>query len=69
MSKITLKAARVNANISQKTAAEALNIAPSTLRNWESGKSMPNLKHIAPICNLYGVNFDDIFFGSKSALS
>lgn len=69
MSKITLKAARVNANISQKNAAQMLGVAPSTLRSWESGKTYPKQNQINAILLLYGVKFDNIFFGTKSTLS
>ena len=69
MPQITLKAARVNANLSQKEAAKALDIAPSTLRNWESGKTFPRQDQITALCELYKVNFDNIFFGKRLALS
>lgn len=69
MPKITLKAARVNANISQKEAAQMLGVAPSTLRSWESGKTYPKQNQINSILLLYGIKFDNIFFGEKSTLS
>ena len=69
MSKITLKAARVNANLSQMEAAKMLKIAPSTLRNWESGKTFPRQDQIVALCQLYGVAYDNIFFGATFALS
>ena len=69
MPQITLRAARVNANLSQIEAAKKLNVAVSTLRNWESGKTLPNQKHIENICDLYGVKYDNIFFGPKLAVS
>ena len=67
MPKITLKAARVNANLSQIEAAKMLSVAPSTLRNWESGKTYPRQDQIIALCQLYGVAFDNIFFGNKLA--
>jgi len=69
MPQITLKAARVNANLSQKDAAKELGVAPSTLRNWEAGKTFPRQDQIIALCQLYGVAFDNIFFGNKLALS
>ena len=69
MPKITLKAARVNANLSQKEAAETLGVATSTLRSWEAGKTFPKQNQINAILLLYGVKFDNIFFGIKSTLS
>ena len=62
MPKITLKAARVNAGLSQGEAARCLNISVSTLRNWEAGKTFPNKPKIDAICELYGIAFDMLFF-------
>lgn len=69
MPKITLKAARVNAGLTQKEAAEKLNISVSTLKNWESGKTFPRKPQIDAICSLYGIGFDVLFFDDELALS
>ena len=62
MTRITLKAARVNAGYSQEEAAILLNISPYTLSNWERGVSMPKANQIDSICGLYGVTFDMLIF-------
>jgi len=62
MPKITLKAARVNANLSQSEAAGRIGVAVSTLRNWETGKTFPNQPKIEKICEVYGISFDVLFF-------
>lgn len=62
MPKITLKAARVNAGMSQSEAASRLGVAVSTLRNWEAGKTFPTKPKIDMICELYGIPFDVLFF-------
>lgn len=59
---ITLKAARVNAGYTQKTAAKLLNISNKTLCAWENGRSYPNAKKIKDICALYGMSYDEILF-------
>lgn len=69
MSQITLRAARINVNLSQIEAAKKLNIAPSTLRNWEKGKTFPTQRQIVAICKLYGMDFNNIFFGDELTLS
>ena len=70
MTRITLRAARVNAGYSQEDAAILLNISPYTLSNWERGISMPKANQIDAICDLYKVTFDMlIFLPIKSALS
>ena len=49
MLRITLKAARINANLSQKEAAEQLHISNKTLCNWENGISYPDAEQIAAL--------------------
>lgn len=62
MPKISLKAARVNANLSQQAAAKRIGVAVSTLRNWEAGKTFPTKPKIDRICEVYGISFDVLFF-------
>jgi transcriptional regulator with XRE-family HTH domain len=62
MSKITLKAARVNAGLTQKQAAEALGISNSTLVKWENGKAAPRVEKIDALCALYSTNYDNLNF-------
>lgn len=59
---ITLKAARVNKNLTQKEAAELLGISESTLLNYEKGKTFPTLPTIEKMEDLYGVSYDNIIF-------
>jgi DNA-binding XRE family transcriptional regulator len=67
--KIQLKAARVNANLSQEEAAEKLNISKATLQNYEAGKTIPQWDMVKKIGELYKFPTDFIFFGSDYALS
>ena len=62
MPKITLKAARVNVNMTQTEAAEKIGVAVSTIRNWEAGKTFPTKPMIDKLCEVYGVPFDVLFF-------
>lgn len=59
--KITLKALRVNRDLTQEEAAERLNITSRTLQNWEDYKTFPNGPQLIQICNLYGCELKDIF--------
>ena len=68
MFKVTLEAARVNAGISQKEAANLLGISNKTLCSWENGKSYPNADKIAEICELYCIPYDCINFLPKRSL-
>ena len=62
MTKLTIKAARVNAGYSQKAAAKELKISNKTLCGWEKGKSAPSVHHADAMCKLYGVSYDDVIF-------
>ena len=68
MPQITLKAARVNAGLTQKKAAEELGVSNKTLWNWEQGNSFPNAEMIKSICILYGVQYDHLNFLTANSL-
>ncbi len=68
MAKITMKAARVNAGLSQKKAAVALRVSNKTLSSWETGKSFPKVNQIEDICELYNVSYDDLIFLANNSL-
>jgi len=63
---ITMKAARVNAGFKQKDAAKALSVNAGTLSSWENGKTLPDLRQLAEMCELYGIEPNDIFLPRKS---
>lgn len=65
--KITLKAARVNANLSQRAAAEALGVNVSTLQNYETGKTVPDWEMVKRIEKVYRFPVDFILFTQESA--
>ena len=62
MVQMTLAAARVNAGLSQKEAAKKLRVSNATLGKWENGIATPNVKYVVAICELYGVEYDNIKF-------
>lgn len=62
MVKLSLKAARINANLAQKTAAQAIGVSNKTLGNWENGVTSPPANKIPTICELYGVPYDQLNF-------
>jgi transcriptional regulator with XRE-family HTH domain len=59
---ITLKAARVNQNLTQAKAAKKLGIAVDTLRQYEAGNPFPDVPMIKKIERLYAVSYNDINF-------
>ena len=60
MAKMTMRAARINAGLTQKHAAKEIGVSNKTLGLWEAGVRFPNAEKIGIICDLYGVTYDDI---------
>ncbi len=59
---ITLKAARVNKNLTQKQAAELLGVTAEVIGNWERGITFPKIPMIKKIEQLYGLPYSEIIF-------
>lgn len=59
---ISLKAARVNANLTQAEVANLLNISKSTINNYENYKKSPNVTRAKELAKLYGMEVDDIIW-------
>jgi DNA-binding XRE family transcriptional regulator len=64
--KISLKALRVNADLSQSDAAKAIGITKRTLQKWETSTTFPDARQILKICEVYGCTMSDIFFAEKA---
>ena len=62
MAKITLRAARTNAGITQKAAADHVHVSNKTMVKWEKGQAFPNVVQALQLCSLYNIPFDDIIF-------
>ena len=60
MPEITLKAARVNAGLTQKELAKKLKVAQTTVNNWEKGDTEPSLNQLREISRLSGIPMDFI---------
>lgn len=59
---ISMKAARVNAELTQAEAAKALNINKNTLVGYETGKTIPKVDVAKRMAKLYGLTVEDIIF-------
>ena len=59
---ITMKAARVNAGLTQPKAAQLIGISKSTLAGYENGKVIPKMDVGKKMAEVYGVSVDDIIF-------
>ena len=60
--KLTLPAARKNANMTQRELANACGVSESTVSNWEKGKSEPTVSQARKIGELVGIHYDNIIF-------
>lgn len=65
--KVTMKAARTNAGLSQEQLAQMLEVNRASVSNWESGKSIPSIKTFLKYCQCVGCSPDDIFLPSETA--
>ena len=59
--KISLAAARVNANMTQKEVSRIIHTSNKTLANWETGKSKPSFSSLNMLSQLYKIPVDNIF--------
>ena len=62
MLKITLKAARVNAGLTQRKAAELLKVSLNVVSNWERYITYPDALIIPKIEAIYNISYADIIF-------
>lgn len=57
---ITLKAARTNANLSQRSLAELLHVSDSTLSRWELGLNIIPDNKLDELCNFCHISKRDL---------
>ena len=59
---ITLKAARVNKDLTQAEAAKLLGISKDSLWNYENGRSFPDIRVVKKMVEVYGISYDNLIF-------
>ena len=67
MPKITLRAARVNAGLSQDEMAAKLGVTREAVASWETGRVKVKDIHLYAICHVTGFNPDDLFLPDRVA--
>ena len=64
MNQISLKSARVNANLTQKELGQILGVHENTIAKWENNPAEMSIRNAEKICKALKINLSDIFFGS-----
>lgn len=62
---ISLKAARVNAGLTQEMASKLLGISQTTLVSYETYKSYPKEPIVKKIVEIYGIAYKEIDFAPR----
>lgn len=65
---MTLKAARVNRNLTQKQAADQIGVSADVISNWERGISFPDVIQLRKIEKVYLIKYDDIIFSPDDSV-
>lgn len=63
---VSIAAARVNANLTQKELAEKLGVSNTSVVAWENGQREIPLRHLQALAELSGLSISDIFVPLKS---
>ncbi len=66
---ISLAAARVNAELTQKQVSSILNVDRSTVRRWEKGDKIPDYDVSRRLSKIYNMPLDNIFLEKELAKS
>lgn len=66
MPQISIAAARVNANLTQKQLADKLGVSNTSVVEWENGKREIPLRHLIKLAELSGLSISDIYVPLKS---
>ena len=56
-----IKKARIAANLKQSDLAKMLNVGQTTISNWETGYSQPDLESIRTIAKLFNCSRDELW--------
>ena len=57
---------RKKKGLSQEEVADILHVTRQTISKWETDQSMPDFDKVVPICNLYEITTDELFYNEVS---
>lgn len=55
-----IKTARTEKNMTQMDLADAMGISYQAVSNWERGNSMPDIAKLPELCDILGINLDEL---------
>ena len=58
--KISLRAARVNADLTQQEVADKIGVSKHTIINWERGRTKPKKHILIVLSSIYGIDIDSL---------
>lgn len=58
--KVSIKAARINAELTQAELAEAVGVSKKSVELWEKCKTRPTIDKVPKLCEAFGATYDDI---------
>lgn len=56
---------RKEKNMTQHQVADVLEISDKTISKWECGKGLPEVQFMIPLCDLLGINVNELLSGEK----
>ena len=56
---------RKEKNMTQRQLADILEISDKTISKWECGKGLPDVQFMIPLCDLLGINVNELLSGGK----
>ncbi len=56
---------RKEKNMTQRQLADILEISDKTVSKWECGKGLPEVQFMLPLCDLLGINVNELLSGEK----
>ena len=68
--KLTMQTLRVSAGLTAQKVAQELGVSESTVRNWDHGRTEPQLKlgQVATLARLYQCSLDDLIAASRNSM-
>lgn len=61
-----IRNARIKANLKQSELATMLNVGQTTISNWETGYSAPDLESLRKLSDIFKISIDELL-GNKKA--